>query len=1144
MILLLLRLLFLSISITIATLSDVEKQSPDTLVATASSSRSSLVVSNEGEFVISGLQINDPDEQESLEALMELKAVARNYGSEEDTLSPAAIELGAGQHTISTFPLLEAHRSSSGNVSEIINVNGSLTQLNSKVSSIGVLLPLTKRGRYGRSTIELFVNDRGSIGDGPEVGLNDSLMIAAGIEFRNDLDTIHIDQYEFNTSEDSERSESETNLLKINHKGISRRSSRQPNSITSLRSMLLVEPSSAPSSGGATIAISGNAIENLLTSSGGENVNLECIFRNSIKVSAKISASQRSITCSSPKLPSGSTDLRILIQKNMSTFFENTIENTTENTLTAKILIYDVPDVTTLVPPVISSYEGGSLLHVFTSAHLPANSLTNGLFCVFVFDEGTDADDEVLTSQRYFALTDAIPLDSRFAACSAPEVPQRLRNWSVNVSSSNVVLARFFLTLNTDAVESQIDADTFSAPFIAFIPKPVVNWQSCHPSNGPMQGGTRIECTLINSLPLSTTNDKSLSHSVWLSKYTPKCRFGPFITVSASIIEKNGTLFSCFSPPFFESDIDHLRRTNGFIKGALLLSFSANGFNWETQTSDLLLLKNDIADKEEREAGGSGLVSPLPFEFSYDPIIEISSIEPTIGIMTGGDKVFISGRFSLLSDFQHSHASCRFGDSIVHAEIISTDEIVCLSPAHDITESVVVSVSINNETDWIHAPLAFSYIASTSIVSVVPSLIFLNSSTLLTVSSNTSLLCSSIDCDIFCKFEDTSGSVVLFTASAAISNVSVVCLSPMMDQVDDVDTILSISIVDSSRTIISSSTFASLVTFQRRPIAIPSLVNDTSNTIILTLNDEISREENNTLLLACAWILHENNADMQVMTTTSVLMLSNTTCECSFPAYMRELSSQMGSVAILSMYESLVNGLDHLRSFTRPLVFRSSPIFLSVTPRSLLHASGGILSIRGKGFSTFIPQETRCFGNITNSSNFLIFGNVTVHNDTYLSCSMQPCPISMCPNDETVIFLNVFDPYYSIGPVLVSYLETQLSLPSSGSSDLSMSSVTLISHTRAGVLLFCNQCPEEHTYVCFITQGDASFSMHAERSLGNSSLLTCSNLQLTQSHSTLWLAALNYSGTNHSYFIGNAIRLPEVVLIDDEVHDSSSSSSS
>ena len=39
--------------------------------------------------------------------------------------------------------------------------------------------------------------------------------------------------------------------------------------------------------------------------------------------------------------------------------------------------------------------------------------------------------------------------------------------------------------------------------------------------------------------------------------------------------------------------------------------------------------------------------------------------------MTGGDQVFISGRFSLLSDFQHSHASCRFGDSIVHAEIIN-----------------------------------------------------------------------------------------------------------------------------------------------------------------------------------------------------------------------------------------------------------------------------------------------------------------------------------------------------------------------------------------------------------------------------------------------------------------------------------------
>jgi hypothetical protein len=97
------------------------------------------------------------------------------------------------------------------------------------------------------------------------------------------------------------------------------------------------------------------------------------------------------------------------------------------------------------------------------------------------------------------------------------------------------------------------------------------------------------------------------------------------------------------------------------------------------------------------------------FEYYYYKQVYIDSFYPSSSMSTGGGKVIVIGAWFQYKPHYGVKPYCKFGDSIVEAEYLSTVRIICEIPPSDKEfNRVSFSVSLNGE-DWVDAEKPFRY---------------------------------------------------------------------------------------------------------------------------------------------------------------------------------------------------------------------------------------------------------------------------------------------------------------------------------------------------------------------------------------------------------------------------------------------------
>ena len=97
------------------------------------------------------------------------------------------------------------------------------------------------------------------------------------------------------------------------------------------------------------------------------------------------------------------------------------------------------------------------------------------------------------------------------------------------------------------------------------------------------------------------------------------------------------------------------------------------------------------------------------FEYYYYKQVYIDSFYPSSSMSTGGGKVMVIGAWFQYKPHYGVKPYCKFGDSIVEAEYLSTVRIICEIPPSDKEfNRVSFSVSLNGE-DWVDAEKPFRY---------------------------------------------------------------------------------------------------------------------------------------------------------------------------------------------------------------------------------------------------------------------------------------------------------------------------------------------------------------------------------------------------------------------------------------------------
>lgn len=100
-------------------------------------------------------------------------------------------------------------------------------------------------------------------------------------------------------------------------------------------------------------------------------------------------------------------------------------------------------------------------------------------------------------------------------------------------------------------------------------------------------------------------------------------------------------------------------------------------------------------------------------DFVYYDFPQVSRLEPNKGPDTGGTKVHIRGQYFNpsfgLSINNNDITMCKFGKlSLTTAEVVSSTEIICTSPASFVDREVPVEITLNNQ-EWTDDGILFHY---------------------------------------------------------------------------------------------------------------------------------------------------------------------------------------------------------------------------------------------------------------------------------------------------------------------------------------------------------------------------------------------------------------------------------------------------
>ena len=251
---------------------------------------------------------------------------------------------------------------------------------------------------------------------------------------------------------------------------------------------------------------------------------------------------------------------------------------------------------------------------------------------------------------------------------------------------------------------------------------PFVNGIS--PLSGPTAGGTVVTFTGASFSPFLSSGafckiGSHLSPLVFISSDTMVCTSSGELRPTSSHITllcdgvqlPTGFAFAYRSAP----TIDAIKPRLGPVTGGTIVTLAGHGFEANRVSHCYFGLVRSIAFfvtanqllcvSPARQAVGmvdirvamdaSHQLSER-FEFAVEPEQHLFSLKPTVGPPSGGTTVLAHGRHFSLKAWQLGLLACRFNQTLVRGQHLSSTSVACSSPPHD-AGSVSVELTSNQQ---------------------------------------------------------------------------------------------------------------------------------------------------------------------------------------------------------------------------------------------------------------------------------------------------------------------------------------------------------------------------------------------------------------------------------------------------------------
>jgi hypothetical protein len=162
----------------------------------------------------------------------------------------------------------------------------------------------------------------------------------------------------------------------------------------------------------------------------------------------------------------------------------------------------------------------------------------------------------------------------------------------------------------------------------------------------------------------------------------------------------------------------------------------------------------------------------LGFTYFVTPELNVSSISPSKGPVTGGSIVTVSGfGFSLPST--QNKLSCKFGDAIVDGTFVDSSTIKCLSPAR---QAGLRTIEVANSGQWSVSRTDFEHMTAVKVAAAFPSEGSTFGGSLITITGSNFAVRRSLTSttNTLCRFSDRR------TPATVLSSSTLVCQSPSL----------------------------------------------------------------------------------------------------------------------------------------------------------------------------------------------------------------------------------------------------------------------------------------------------------------------------------------------------------------------------
>jgi len=353
------------------------------------------------------------------------------------------------------------------------------------------------------------------------------------------------------------------------------------------------------------------------------------------------------------------------------------------------------------------------------------------------------------------------------------------------------------------------------------------------------------------------------------------------------------------------------------------------------------------------------------FRYYVGPELNVTSVRPSKGPISGGSVVTISGIGFSLPSRQNTMLSCKFGDAVVSGTYIDSSTIKCLSPAR---QAGLRSLEVANAGQWSVSRTEFEHMAPVKVSTAFPSIGSSIGGTLITISGDNFVVRDGYrGANTMCRFSDRR------TPATVLSSTVMVCASPSL-KAGQVDVTVSVNSESQGLSNLDFSSQAALFQVSAPPHVTsvhPSFGPKTGGTKISISGTGFE----NSPTLQCTF----------GQVTTKAIFSNETYILCETPV----------SPAGLYPVTVSTNGQDFYSGDQQLYGFVTDGNITSLYPRSGLIYGGTTVFVTGWGFVN--STELKC--------KIDRFARADYVNATYLSSSLVMCVVK--PHEAGTVTIEV-----------------------------------------------------------------------------------------------------------------------------------------